>query len=50
MAERQEYVITMGTVTYTVLLDPADAKRYGDTAKLKAESKPSHKALVPQNK
>ena len=51
--ERKEYVVTIGDLPHTMLLDEQDAARYGDRAvpvQEKAAPKPANKSRTPQNK
>lgn len=47
---RKEYVVDIGGLEHTMLLDPEDARRYGDKAVEVKERKPANKARQPQNK
>lgn len=44
-----EYTVTLNGIEYTMQLNDADAKRYGDAA-VKAAGAPASKARTPQNK
>lgn len=51
MAERKEYVVTVGGIPHTLLLDEADAKRYGVAQEPKKAKEPEAKqAPAPKNK
>lgn len=53
--ERKEYLVDIGGLEHTVLLDAADAERYGDKARLVKASEakaadPKNKSRKPANK
>lgn len=50
MADRKPYVVNIGGIPHTMLLDEHDAKRYGDAAvEVKART-PQNKARTADNK
>lgn len=53
MGERKEYVVVIGGVSHTVLLDDEDAKRLGEAAEpvgAKEAPAPSNKSRTARNK
>ena len=46
--DRKEYVVTIGGLSHTLLLDESDAQRYGDAAQAKKAVEP--KAVKPADK
>jgi len=48
--DRKAYTVDIGGVKHTMLLNPVDAKRYGDRAVEVKERTPENKSRRPRNK
>lgn len=46
----KEYEVEINGVKHTLLLDPEDAKRYGDAAVETKQAEPANKSRTAQNK